>query len=154
MVATTDHSSTALTQYPRWRALGAEDALRVRDFLYRLSCDMDARAFHARAFDPADLDVFPEDWLGAAPGQRVTSAMIRVHGPQGELLWLRQGNRGMTRLEVAKPEGAEVDDLPRTPATVKVELESGEDFELEVDWSAPPADGQILLALPWMAARG
>lgn len=53
MVATTDHSSTALTQYPRWRALGAEDALRVRDFLYRLSCDMDARAFHARAFDPA-----------------------------------------------------------------------------------------------------
>ncbi|MCP4209404.1 MAG: DUF3422 domain-containing protein [Shimia sp.] len=32
----------------------------------------------ARAFDPADLDVFPEDWLAAAPGQRVTSAMIRV----------------------------------------------------------------------------
>ncbi len=31
-----------------------------------------------RAFDPADLDVFPEDWLAAAPGQRVTSAMIRV----------------------------------------------------------------------------
>ena len=89
-----------------------------------------------------------------AGGAPVTSAMIRVHGPQGELLWLRQGNRGMTRLEVAKPEGAEVDDLPRTPATVKVELESGEDFELEVDWSAPPADGQILLALPWMAARG
>lgn len=32
----------------------------------------------ARAFDPADFDVFPEDWLAAAPGQRVTSAMIRV----------------------------------------------------------------------------
>lgn len=32
----------------------------------------------ARAFDPADFDVFPADWLAAAPGQRVTSAMIRV----------------------------------------------------------------------------
>ncbi|GAA6182176.1 MULTISPECIES: DUF3422 family protein [unclassified Shimia] len=32
----------------------------------------------ARPFDPADLDVFPEDWLAASPGQRVTSAMIRV----------------------------------------------------------------------------
>lgn len=52
MVATTDHSSTALTAYPRWRVLGAENVLRVRDFLFRLSCDMDARAFHARAYDP------------------------------------------------------------------------------------------------------
>lgn len=32
----------------------------------------------ARAFDPADFDVFPDDWLAGAPGQRVTSAMIRV----------------------------------------------------------------------------
>ncbi|MBO9408567.1 DUF3422 domain-containing protein [Shimia sp. R9_1] len=32
----------------------------------------------ARAFDPVDFDVFPTDWLAAAPGQRVTSAMIRV----------------------------------------------------------------------------
>jgi len=31
-----------------------------------------------RPFDPADFDVFPADWLGAAPGQRITSAMIRV----------------------------------------------------------------------------
>lgn len=53
MVANTDHSSTALTAYPRWLELGAENALRVRDYLFRLSCDMDARAFHARAFDPA-----------------------------------------------------------------------------------------------------
>lgn len=47
-----DKSSMALTSYPRWNALGAEDALRVRDWLFRLSCDMDARALHARAFDP------------------------------------------------------------------------------------------------------
>lgn len=32
----------------------------------------------ARAFDPADFDVFPEDWLAAAPGHRITSAMVRV----------------------------------------------------------------------------
>ncbi|APZ53364.1 DUF3422 family protein [Salipiger abyssi] len=31
-----------------------------------------------RPFDPADFDVFPEDWLASAPGVRVTSAMIRV----------------------------------------------------------------------------
>ena len=31
-----------------------------------------------RPFDPADFDVFPDDWLEAAPGVRVTSAMIRI----------------------------------------------------------------------------
>ncbi|KIC26313.1 MULTISPECIES: DUF3422 family protein [unclassified Leisingera] len=31
-----------------------------------------------RAFDPADFDVFPVDWLAEAPGQRITSALIRV----------------------------------------------------------------------------
>ncbi len=31
-----------------------------------------------RAFNPADFEVFPPDWLMASPGQRVTSAMIRV----------------------------------------------------------------------------
>ncbi|MEP2717852.1 DUF3422 domain-containing protein, partial [Pseudophaeobacter sp.] len=31
-----------------------------------------------RAFDPADFDVFPVDWLEEAPGQRVTSLMIRI----------------------------------------------------------------------------
>jgi 3'-phosphoadenosine 5'-phosphosulfate sulfotransferase (PAPS reductase)/FAD synthetase len=53
MVAHTDQSSTALTGYARWNLLGAEDALRVRDYLFRLSTNMKARAFHARAFDPA-----------------------------------------------------------------------------------------------------
>lgn len=32
----------------------------------------------ARPFDPADFEVFPADWLAAAPGQRITSALIRV----------------------------------------------------------------------------
>nr|WP_175582131.1 DUF3422 domain-containing protein [Phaeobacter sp. HF9A] len=32
----------------------------------------------ARAFDPQDFNIFPEDWLARAPGQRITSAMIRV----------------------------------------------------------------------------
>jgi uncharacterized membrane-anchored protein len=32
----------------------------------------------SRAFDPADFEVFPNDWLERAPGVRVTSAMIRV----------------------------------------------------------------------------
>ncbi|MDN5789087.1 DUF3422 family protein [Pseudorhodobacter sp.] len=31
-----------------------------------------------RAFDPAEADVFPADWLGQAPGQRLTSVLIRV----------------------------------------------------------------------------
>ncbi|WP_170400354.1 DUF3422 family protein [Ruegeria arenilitoris] len=31
-----------------------------------------------RAFNPADFEVFPPDWLMSSPGQRVTSAMIRV----------------------------------------------------------------------------
>ncbi|MET4102465.1 putative membrane-anchored protein [Roseovarius sp. MBR-78] len=31
-----------------------------------------------RPFDPTDFDVFPTEWLSQAPGQRMTSAMIRV----------------------------------------------------------------------------
>lgn len=31
-----------------------------------------------RPFNPADFEVFPPDWLAAAPGQRVTSALLRV----------------------------------------------------------------------------
>lgn len=31
-----------------------------------------------RPFNPADFEVFPPDWLMASPGQRVTSAMMRV----------------------------------------------------------------------------
>ena len=32
----------------------------------------------ARPFDPADFEVFPEDWLDEAPGVRMTSALIRI----------------------------------------------------------------------------
>ncbi len=31
-----------------------------------------------RAFNPADFEVFPPDWLMTSPGQRITSAMVRV----------------------------------------------------------------------------
>lgn len=31
-----------------------------------------------RPFDPADAEVFPEDWLAAAPGTRLTSVLVRV----------------------------------------------------------------------------
>ncbi len=31
-----------------------------------------------RPFNPADFEIFPPDWLMASPGQRVTSAMLRV----------------------------------------------------------------------------
>ena len=38
-----------------------------------------------RPFDPADAEVFPEDWLAAAPGKRLTSVLIRVElMPAGE----------------------------------------------------------------------
>ncbi|SHH55236.1 adenine nucleotide alpha hydrolase family protein [Ferrimonas marina] len=47
-----DSSGKALTRYPRWNVLGAENALRLRDFLLRLSASPEARGFHARAFDP------------------------------------------------------------------------------------------------------
>lgn len=31
-----------------------------------------------RAFDPVDFAVFPDDWLSGAPGERITSAMLRI----------------------------------------------------------------------------
>ena len=37
-----------------------------------------APANGSRPFDPADFEVFPEDWLEKAPGSRITSALIRV----------------------------------------------------------------------------
>lgn len=52
LVGKTDNSATGLSKLPRWNALGSENALRVRDYLWRLSNDMDARALHARAYDP------------------------------------------------------------------------------------------------------
>ena len=41
----------------------------------------------ARPFDPAEFEVFPEDWLAQAPGVRVTSALIRVEErPEEEVI--------------------------------------------------------------------
>jgi uncharacterized membrane-anchored protein len=37
-----------------------------------------ADGLSARPFDPADFEVFPDDWLSEAPGARITSALIRV----------------------------------------------------------------------------
>ncbi len=37
----------------------------------------------ARPFDPAEFEVFPKDWQEAAPGPRITSALLRVM-PQPE----------------------------------------------------------------------
>ena len=37
-----------------------------------------------RPFDPIDFSVFPEDWLSQAPGQRITSCLIRVDRHPGD----------------------------------------------------------------------
>ncbi len=37
-----------------------------------------AEGISDRPFDPVDFEVFPDDWLDAAPGTRLTSALIRV----------------------------------------------------------------------------
>ncbi len=37
----------------------------------------------ARSYDPADFSVFPEDWLAEAPGQRITSLLMRLEERPG-----------------------------------------------------------------------
>lgn len=37
-----------------------------------------------RAFDPAEFEVFPDDWLSHAPGQRLTSALVRISAAQSD----------------------------------------------------------------------
>lgn len=44
MISTIDKSSTSLSRLQRWRSIGVEDALRVRDWMHRLSESLDARA--------------------------------------------------------------------------------------------------------------
>ncbi len=36
------------------------------------------KGLSARPFDPAEAEVFPEDWLAASPGKRLVSLLIRV----------------------------------------------------------------------------
>jgi uncharacterized membrane-anchored protein len=38
----------------------------------------------ARPFDPALFDLFPADWLAAAPGARLTSALFRIEAADGD----------------------------------------------------------------------
>lgn len=47
-----DNTSISLSTLPRWSVLGAENTLRVRDWLYRISTDNNCRSFHARSHDP------------------------------------------------------------------------------------------------------
>jgi 3'-phosphoadenosine 5'-phosphosulfate sulfotransferase (PAPS reductase)/FAD synthetase len=51
LMVTEDKSSQALTRYPRWNVLGAENGLRVRDWMFRLSTTTSARAMHPKACD-------------------------------------------------------------------------------------------------------
>ncbi|MCH2164681.1 MAG: DUF3422 domain-containing protein [Marinovum sp.] len=37
-----------------------------------------------RPFDPADFDAFPPDWRASAPGERVSSALVRIEAHTGE----------------------------------------------------------------------
>lgn len=36
-----------------------------------------------RPFDPTDFDVFPADWLAEAPGERISSALVRIEADPG-----------------------------------------------------------------------
>jgi uncharacterized membrane-anchored protein len=36
------------------------------------------KGLSTRAFDPAEAEVFPEDWLEAAPGKRLCSVLVRI----------------------------------------------------------------------------
>ncbi|NIZ09176.1 DUF3422 family protein [Pseudooceanicola sp. HF7] len=45
------------------------------------------RTLSDRPFDPAEFEVFPPDWLAKAPGQRVTSILLRVEpGPEDDAI--------------------------------------------------------------------
>ena len=53
-----DHSSIELKQYERWGRFG-NNTQRFRDYIIRVSSDVNQRAFHARAYDPmANNNVF------------------------------------------------------------------------------------------------
>ncbi len=43
-----------------------------------------ADGLEARAFDPAAFGLFPDDWLEALPGKRITSALIRIAPRPGD----------------------------------------------------------------------
>ncbi|MFA0230979.1 MULTISPECIES: hypothetical protein, partial [unclassified Vibrio] len=47
----TDRSGSETAKYPRYSILGAESALRVRDWLFRVGHDNSKRALHSKAYD-------------------------------------------------------------------------------------------------------
>ncbi|CAH6940007.1 hypothetical protein VCHA37P191_120043 [Vibrio chagasii] len=47
----TDKSGSETAKYPRYKILGAESALRVRDWLFRVGHDNSKRALHSKAYD-------------------------------------------------------------------------------------------------------
>lgn len=51
-MVTENKSGIRFAEKRRWSALHIDKALRIRDYLYRLSMSENSRAFHARAFDP------------------------------------------------------------------------------------------------------
>ncbi|CAK1931558.1 DNA sulfur modification protein DndC [Vibrio crassostreae] len=50
-VGTIDKTQTSLAKQDRWNILGQEEALRLRDYMFRLSANMRARALHAKGYD-------------------------------------------------------------------------------------------------------
>jgi uncharacterized membrane-anchored protein len=54
-----------------------------------------------RAFDKNTFDLFPEDWLDAAPGQRITSALIRVETVQEDAQIVERINTWFERESLA-----------------------------------------------------
>jgi 3'-phosphoadenosine 5'-phosphosulfate sulfotransferase (PAPS reductase)/FAD synthetase len=52
-----NHSAIEAEQYPRWARFG-DATRRFRDYLTRVNDDLDCRAFHARAHDPLNNNVF------------------------------------------------------------------------------------------------
>ncbi|WP_434286474.1 DUF3422 family protein [Celeribacter sp. SCSIO 80788] len=54
-----------------------------------------------RAFDKNTFDLFPEDWFDAAPGQRITSALIRVETVQEDAQIVERINTWFERESLA-----------------------------------------------------
>ncbi|HCG6653590.1 TPA: hypothetical protein NJ217_003680 [Vibrio parahaemolyticus] len=46
-----DKTQNSLAKHTRWKVFLQEEVLRIRDFMFQLSCNMDARMMHAKAID-------------------------------------------------------------------------------------------------------
>ncbi|MDN3661146.1 hypothetical protein [Vibrio agarivorans] len=51
-IVTANKSAENFITKPRWKLLGMDKALRIRDYIWRLSITPSSRAFHARSIDP------------------------------------------------------------------------------------------------------